>query len=125
MSEGTNGFGARVNIVHRKKLVIGFSAPADPEYLRWSRGVTPDEGRELSRSLVVRYTGLVQSWGSTGSIGCARTFKEATFPSPPETDETLCIVKASNLRVDLIDTRTGQLLNWEPSGNKGKRRPRK
>jgi len=71
-SEGVNGFGARVTISHRKKLVIGFSAPADPEYLRWSQAVTPDEGRALSQSLVVRYSGSIESWGPGGSIGCVR-----------------------------------------------------
>ncbi|MBL4791508.1 MAG: hypothetical protein JKY97_00835 [Citromicrobium sp.] len=124
-SEGVNGFGARVTITHRKKLVIGFSAPADPEYLRWSQAVTPDEGRALSQSLVVRYSGSIESWGPGGSIGCVREHGKATFTSPTETDETLCVVKASNLRVDLIDTRTGQALPWEPSENDGKRRRRR
>lgn len=124
-SEGVNGFGARVTITHRKKLVIGFSAPADPEYLRWSQAVTPDEGRALSQSLVVRYSGSIESWGPGGSIGCVREHGKATFTSPTETDETLCVVKASNLRVDLIDTRTGQVLPWEPSENDGKRRRRR
>ena len=124
-SEGVNGFGARVTITHRKKLVIGFSAPADPEYLRWSQAVTPDEGRALSQALVVRYSGSIESWGLGGSIGCVREHGKATFTSPTETDETLCVVKASNLRVDLIDTRTGRALPWDPSENDGKRRRRR
>lgn len=112
-SEGVNGFGARVAITHRKKLVIGFSDNDGANYLKWSRPMSPDTGRELSKTLAVRFSGTITSWGA-GSIGCVRQHRDATFSSPTETTETLCVVKAQNLKVDLIDKRTGEVLPWNP-----------
>ncbi|VVT31572.1 hypothetical protein SPHINGO391_520194 [Sphingomonas aurantiaca] len=54
-----NGFGATVDIQHRKTTVIGLSKPYRRETLTWSRIVTPDEGRALAGALRVRMSGTV------------------------------------------------------------------
>lgn len=125
-SKGVNGFGATVDIQHRKTTVIGLSKPYRRETLTWSRTVTPDEGRALAGALRVRMSGTVGTWGAGGSIGCVRDHSDATFTSPIEDDTTMCVVKADDLRTDLIDSRTGEVLATELPADadqaKGKKR---
>jgi len=125
-SKGVNGFGATVDIQHHQTTVIGLSKPYRRETLSWSRTVTSEEGRALANALRVRMSGTVGSWGAGGSIGCVRDHTDATFSSPIEDDTTMCVVKVADLRTDLIDSRTGEVLATELPADadqaKGKRR---
>ncbi|MCH4894977.1 hypothetical protein GO308_17885 [Sphingomonas sp. SFZ2018-12] len=112
-SKGVNGFGAAVDIQHHQTTVIGLSKPYRRETLTWSRVVTPDEGRALAGALRVRMSGTVGTWGAGGSIGCVRDHTDATFSSPIEDDTTMCVVRVADLRTDLIDSRTGEVLATE------------
>lgn len=115
-SQGVNGFGARVEIEHRQTVVLGFSKDHAPQPFVWTRNVAGDEGRALTQALRVRLSGTIGSWGEGGSIGCVREHYDPTFRSPVDDNTTHCVVKVTNLRTDLVDSRTGEVLATELPG---------
>lgn len=120
-----NGFGAKTTVTTRHEVQIGFSTynisegrpfnvnAVDP--MEFSRAVSPEEGRVMVQSLRLRFSGTLSAWDDGGSIGCTTDHQRPTFRSPIESERVNCLVKATDVRVDLIDTRTNEVLLTRPA----------
>lgn len=115
-----NAFGAEATVATYREVRIGFSTynvsegrpfsvnAVDP--MEFSRVMSPADGREMVQALRLRFSGTISNWGDGGSIGCTTDRQRPTFRSPVESERVNCLVSASDVRVDLIDSRTNEVL---------------
>lgn len=120
---GTNAFGATMEVADERTQVLGVGQALKYGTGEWRRKLPPNAARALSRSLVVRLSGVLGAWGPDGTLGCTRAVFEPTFSSPVRSDTLNCIFKADALRTDLVDARTGEVL-WT-AGPPEARKPRR
>ena len=114
-----NAFGALTEVFKSKEVVLAISPTGIDETMygkksrfesQWEIKVSGDEARALSASLVMRISGTIGEWENGANVACGTDGLRADMLHPFESTFDACIYKANDFRVELIDSRSGNVV---------------
>lgn len=119
----SNAFGATIDVIKEKDVVIAFSAQNKPSNSPisttnyWSKTIAGDAARNLSEQVAVRITGVIGVWPNGQNVICGVKHGHPSLDLPYDDTLDACIFKASSLIFEVINKKTGAILystNAEP-----------
>lgn len=109
----TNGYGAKFRIDPTSQTVtaIADNPPAgSPLIESFQMNLDGAEARALVPNLRVRFHGVLSDWKPGVSVACGRRHDGPTASSPYDRTMKLCLFNGHIDRIDLVDARTGEVL---------------
>jgi hypothetical protein len=113
----TNGFGAQFTIEKSREVVTaigGFAMPNTSWKTHWTKQVTGEAARQLSRDVRVRISGTLVDWAPGRPVRCGTKVRTPTTRLPYDETLDICLFNGSADLFEVIDARTGEVLFSSP-----------